>query len=195
MKLYEQFEQELRKIGGEAQLLEKSELLSILDQLHHSKKELNFSIYESSIMKKNQFEKLLRPYFSNNANWFSEKMPSSQNQDEYRQQLLETDVAIISADYLIADSGTVVLLQSNHEGQLLTLLPPKLIVLASNNSLLPNLPAFFKKLSTGEKEKEDSIIFITGPSKTADIEKILVLGVHGPEEVNVLVISDDDEER
>jgi L-lactate utilization protein LutC len=195
MKSYKQFEQELKKIGGEAQLISKSELPAILKQLNNSGNNSKFSIYESSIMKKNQFELLLRPEFLDTANWILENRPTSQNPEDYRQRILETDVAIIAADYLLADSGTVVLLQSNHQSQLLTLLPSTLVVLSSSKSILPDMPAFFNKLSKKEKENEDSIIFITGPSKTADIEKILILGVHGPEEVKVLVISDDPKVR
>jgi L-lactate dehydrogenase complex protein LldG len=105
------------------------------------------------------------------------------------------EVGITGVDYLIAETGTVVLKARPGEPRSLSLLPPMHIVVADRSQLLPDLFDLFKVL--GGKEENgpahlalpSCVSLITGPSKTGDIELRLVTGVHGPGEIHVILIA------
>ena len=69
-------------------------------------------------------------------------------------------------------------------------LPPVCIIVARVDQLAEHLPAAWGPISTAcsTKDARGEIVLITGPSRTADIEKILILGVHGPKRLVVFVV-------
>jgi len=97
------------------------------------------------------------------------------------------DVGISSADYALADTGTLVMLASPAEARLISLLPPMHIAVVPKQRLLSGLDELFTILPH-PAEQTSSMVLITGPSRTADIEQILVRGVHGPGEIHVVVV-------
>ncbi len=99
------------------------------------------------------------------------------------------DVGITECDALIAQTGTVMLSSRRAGGRALSVLPPHHVVLARRDQLVPDLPTAFDLLKTEYGENLPSMIsFITGPSRTGDIERILVLGAHGPKKLTVLCV-------
>jgi L-lactate dehydrogenase complex protein LldG len=108
-----------------------------------------------------------------------------------RQQLREycatVDIGITSADYALADTGTLVMLSSPQEARLISLLPPAHIAVVPQGRILSGLDELFTLLPK-PAEQTSSMVLITGPSRTADIEQILVRGVHGPGEITVVVV-------
>jgi L-lactate dehydrogenase complex protein LldG len=97
------------------------------------------------------------------------------------------DVGITSADYALADTGTLVMLASPAEARLISLLPPAHIAVVPVDRMLTGLDELFTVLPM-PGEQTSSMVLITGPSRTADIEQILVRGVHGPGEIHVVVV-------
>jgi L-lactate utilization protein LutC len=97
------------------------------------------------------------------------------------------DVGITSADYALADTGTLVMLASPAEARLISLLPPVHIAVVPKERLLSGLDELFTILPD-PAARTSSMVLITGPSRTADIEQILVRGVHGPGEIHVVVV-------
>jgi L-lactate dehydrogenase complex protein LldG len=97
------------------------------------------------------------------------------------------DVGITSADYALADTGTLVMLSSPQEARLVSLLPPAHLAVIPASRLLGTLDELFTLLPN-PAEQTSSMVLITGPSRTADIEQILVRGVHGPGEITVVVV-------
>ncbi len=74
-------------------------------------------------------------------------------------------------------------------GRALSVLPPHHVVLARREQLVPDLTAAFALLKAKYAPAYPSLIsFITGPSRTGDIERILVLGAHGPKKLTVLCV-------
>ena len=97
------------------------------------------------------------------------------------------DVGITGADYALADTGTLVMLSSPEEARLVSLLPPIHLAVVPRERLLTGLDELFTLLPD-PASVTSSMVLITGPSRTADIEQILVRGVHGPGETHVVLI-------
>ena len=101
--------------------------------------------------------------------------------------LEECDAGISECDLLVAQTGTVVVTNRSAGGRALSVLPPHHVVLARREQLVPDLPAAFEWLQNKYGADYPSMIsFITGPSRTGDIERILVLGAHGPKQLTIL---------
>lgn len=94
---------------------------------------------------------------------------------------------ISSADYALSDTGSLVMIASPAEARLISLLPPAHIAVVPASKLLTGLDELYSILPK-PAEQTSSMVFITGPSRTADIEQILVRGVHGPGEIHVVIV-------
>lgn len=97
------------------------------------------------------------------------------------------DLGITSADYALADTGTLVMLSSPQEARMISLLPPAHLAIVPAERILSGLDELFTLLPDPAAQTS-SMVLITGPSRTADIEQILVRGVHGPGEIAVIVV-------
>ncbi len=97
---------------------------------------------------------------------------------------------LIVADALLADTGSCVVHCSTAQERLICYLPPACIVVARVDQLAEHLPAAWGPISKAcvSKDARGEIVLISGPSRTSDIEKILILGVHGPKRLVVLVV-------
>ena len=105
------------------------------------------------------------------------------------QALEQCDVGITECDVLVAQTGGVAVTSRSTGGRALTVLPPHHVVLARREQLVADLPAAFARLQATYAPHFPSMIsFITGPSRTGDIERILVLGAHGPKKLTILCL-------
>jgi L-lactate dehydrogenase complex protein LldG len=109
------------------------------------------------------------------------------DRDQLRELCASAEVGITGADYALADTGTLVLLSSPQEARMISLLPPAHIAMVPGERILTGLDELFSLLPD-PAELSSSMVLITGPSRTADIEQILVRGVHGPGEITVVAI-------
>lgn len=98
-------------------------------------------------------------------------------------------LGITGADWGIVQSGTLVNISNQHRGRVVSLLPPKHLAFLPINSLRDNLNQVMAELM--KLSPSAAIEFITGPSRSADIEMDLSIGVHGPKEVFVLLYPAD----
>lgn len=101
--------------------------------------------------------------------------------------LFDFDVGITTAQAAIAESGTLVLESDQERHRLVSLLPPVHIVLVDASDLCGTLAEALELVRRAGAEMSRAITFITGPSRTADIELTLTIGVHGPKELYVIV--------
>jgi L-lactate dehydrogenase complex protein LldG len=99
----------------------------------------------------------------------------------------ESDFGITGADYGLGDTGSLVMLSSTQEPRMISLLPPVHIAIVPERRILGNLDDLLSILPH-PAEQTSSMVLITGPSRTGDIEQILVRGVHGPGELYVVVV-------
>lgn len=104
-----------------------------------------------------------------------------------KQTLSAIDAGIVEADYGIASTGTLVMIADAARPRSLSLLPPVNIVLLRAARILPDLAAVLRTVGP-QTVVAHPMVMITGPSRTADIEKRIVIGVHGPRELYVVVI-------
>ncbi|MGQ9632767.1 MAG: LutC/YkgG family protein [Bryobacteraceae bacterium] len=94
---------------------------------------------------------------------------------------------ITRADYALADTGTLVLFSSPQEARMISLLPPLHLAVIRQDQILTSLDELFSREPL-PGDRSSSMVLITGPSRTADIEQILIRGVHGPGEIHVVVV-------
>ena len=107
------------------------------------------------------------------------------DREQLRDACAIADFGISSADYALANTGTLVMLASPTEQRLISLLPPVHIAVVPVSRLLSSLDELLT-IHALPADVTSSMVLITGPSRTADIEQILVRGVHGPGEVHVV---------
>ena len=101
------------------------------------------------------------------------------------------EVGITLCEALIARNGSIMVSNQNEAGRRLSIFPHHHIVIARTGQLVMDLKDGFKLIRNKYGAEIPSMIStITGPSRTADIEKTLVLGAHGPKELFVFLIDD-----
>ena len=102
------------------------------------------------------------------------------------------DAGLTECDALVAQTGSVLLTSRSAGGRALSVLPPHHVVLARHSQLLAGLPDAFALLKQRYGTDYPSMIsFVTGPSRTGDIERILVLGAHGPKKLTIFCVASD----
>ena len=164
------FKENLEKINGFVHLYETEE------ELFSGLKE-----FLSSVQKENIF--CNEDEISNQLNSFG--IPF-QHSSELSKNI---EVGITGCEFLIAHTGSVMVSSVQKGGRQMFVYPPVHIVIANKNQLVGYLDEAYAGIR--EKYKSDfpsQIVLITGPSRTADIEKTLVLGAHGPRELRVFLV-------
>lgn len=108
------------------------------------------------------------------------------------------DVGVTMADWAVADSGTIVQIAAPGRPRIVSLLPPAHVALLPVERIVPTRAELFvilRRAAAGadavppEMAWPSNIAFITGPSRTADIESDLSIGVHGPGYVHVFLLN------
>jgi L-lactate dehydrogenase complex protein LldG len=110
--------------------------------------------------------------------------------DELQEACAAADIGITSVDYALAATGSFVMLASPNEARLVSLLPPAHIAIFPRSLILANLDELLSILPR-PADQTSSMVLITGPSRTADIEQILVRGVHGPGEIYAVIVEEE----
>lgn len=105
-------------------------------------------------------------------------------------RIAEYQASVVEADALLADTGSCLISCPTAQDRLLCYLPPACVVIARTDQLAEHLPAIWPSVVSraGGQSLTGEFVIVTGPSRTADIEKILILGVHGPKRLVVLLI-------
>lgn len=105
--------------------------------------------------------------------------------------LAESEVSITGCEYLVARTGSIVMSTAQQSGRTTSVYAPIHICIAYNSQLLYDVKDALVFLKEKYPDNFPSFItFATGPSRTADIEKTLVTGVHGPKEVYCFLVED-----
>lgn len=103
-------------------------------------------------------------------------------------ELFDYDIGISTAQAAIAETGTLVLESERERHRLVSLVPPVHIAILEVRNICLTLGEALADVQRSEaRDLSPTITFITGPSRTADIELTLAIGVHGPQELYVIV--------
>lgn len=105
-----------------------------------------------------------------------------------RERAAAATFGVSQMDWALADTGTLVQDATDIALRLVSTLPAVHVALVTTDALVPDLPALLPRLSPA---KSRHLAFITGPSRTADIERVLTIGVHGPKRLITLFIDAD----
>jgi L-lactate dehydrogenase complex protein LldG len=169
LHLPEQFQQELEKIQGHFHLVKnRDELLTLLKRFQDE--------YEWPFIFCR--DKGLREILKDAGLEVSSDM----------QRFPETKATLTGCEWLIAETGGVLVHSGSTSGRKLHFFPEVHMVVASSNQLVRTLEEALVRLE--EKYRDDlpsQITHIAGPSRTADIEKTLVMGAHGPKALHVFL--------
>lgn len=111
--------------------------------------------------------------------------------ESHTEVILEARIGITRCEYLIARLGAVMVSSRLCLGRKITVYPEIHLVLAYTSQLVPDLKQALSNLKKKYRDNFPSMVsLISGPSRTADIEKTLVMGAHGPKELYVFLIDD-----
>ncbi|MFZ5642809.1 MAG: LutC/YkgG family protein [Bacillota bacterium] len=109
-------------------------------------------------------------------------------QDNLRLHAAGADMGISEADLAIAETGTLAHHANGIDGRLVSMLPPVHVALIRTDSLVASLRDAIEQYGRNAGSLPGYLTFISGPSRTADIERVLTIGVHGPEILHVIFI-------
>ncbi len=109
------------------------------------------------------------------------------DESELINELKDCQLAINSCEFLIASSGSI-LISSGQAADIKThIAPEKIIYIAKESQITDTVSQAIEKLLAKYGKLPKFVSVISGPSRTADIEKTLILGMHGPKEVSVII--------
>jgi len=117
---------------------------------------------------------------------FSVRVPGL-NFNITRQLAADSLAGITGMSYALADTGSLVSDQTSINERLASTLPAIHIAIVATSNILEDKTAVFKKI---RPENSSFIAFITGPSRTADIERVLTIGVHGPRRLVIVFVDE-----
>ena len=109
-----------------------------------------------------------------------------------RSRVADAELGIAEADFAIASTGTLAVVSTASRPSALTLIPPASLVIVQIDRVKANLAAVLAEIGPAGVAA-NRLTLITGPSRTADIEKRIVLGVHGPKSLHVIVVWPQDD--
>ena len=193
-ELADRFESELKSLGCNAYrastLPALEEILrSILDPIQARSVVLS----RNPILKQLQIGKMLEGWGKRTSLW-PVSGPEQPERGLYRDECFDADAGITGADFALVETGSLVLTSLTEGSQLASLAPPVHIALYRRSQIRGSLDEILQNLPVSRSPERPSparsAVFITGTSRTADIEQILVRGVHGPRDVHAILVED-----
>lgn len=170
------FAENFQRIGGEFFYCENLALLSIklrawlAERLPAGQK---FYVWEPAL------QALLR----------AAKVPFEAGEADFRAQAA---VGLTSCEALVARTGSIVVAPATASGRRLSIYPDQHLVLARPSQVVPEIGDALRAVQARYGSQLPSMLSLTtGPSRTADIEKTLVLGAHGPRRLSLFLLEDD----
>ena len=106
----------------------------------------------------------------------------------YQPTLADCDAAITGCEYLVARTGSILLSSAGESGRTVSVYAPIHICIAYTHQVVEDISDGLEKVLLQNPTYPSLLTLATGPSRTADIEKTLVVGVHGPKEVFCFLI-------
>jgi len=158
---FEEFSRVLNTVGGDAIDTTKDKLDEVISSLYPDEKVIVSNIEESKL-----------------GNFIA-------NDESDPHNLRDVDLAIVKGEFAVAENGAVWLKNSDNRHRSLYFIAQNIIIVVKKSDILNNMHEAYEKISF---EDIGYGVFVSGPSKTADIEQSLVIGAHGPKSGYVIFI-------
>jgi L-lactate dehydrogenase complex protein LldG len=187
--LLERFRQELTALEGEVSVVKgqaaaRERVLALLEE-HHARRIASWHFKHIPVKKL---------YTAIQQAGYTVDYPhihDAEGREAEIERLASAEVGLTGADAVIAATGSLVVFTGKGKSRLPTALPPVHIAVVRLKQLVPRLEDWLaaqRAESLAVIQQSANVCFITGPSRTADIEKQLVVGVHGPGRLHVVVV-------
>jgi len=171
------FLDELKKLSGVGQRLSRDDIADALKTLVAENSIHKATIWHTPFIEELGVESALRTLDVDIVSPTAEK-----------HEVALCELGITEADYLLPETGTIVLHASAEMPRAVSLLPRIHLAVVRPEMLRPDMLQVF-----AEARHSNYLVFVTGPSRTADIELITTLGVHGPKELFVWILEGDNQ--
>ena len=158
---FDTFSTMLESVGGKALLIERNELDATIKALYPDEKQIASDVDFCSV---------------GNFN--------SNNFDDAH-DLKNIDLAVVKGNFAVAENGAIWMKNENNRHRALYFIAQNIIIVIEENELLNNMHEAYERV---DFENAGYGVFISGPSKTADIEQSLVIGAHGPKSGYVIFV-------
>ena len=158
---FETFSTMIEGVGGKALLIEKDKLDETIKALYPEEKQIASNVDFCSL---GNFD----------ANSFDDA-----------HDLKDIDLAIVKGNFAVAENGAIWMKNQNNRHRALYFIAQNIVIVIDEKEILNNMHEAYEKISFEDKGYG---VFISGPSKTADIEQSLVIGAHGPKSGYVIFI-------
>ncbi len=154
---------------------------------------LSFIMQEATTMQARRIIRWQHPFLEKMG--IDEKLPdvektvwADHNNENLIIKTASADIGLVVADYAIAHTGTVVVTSGATKGRSVSLLPTALMVIIRMKDIKTRMGEVLAEIRGWNQPMPAGIHFITGPSRSADIENDLTIGVHGPGIVYALIL-------
>lgn len=191
------FEAEFGKVAGSAHRASTAaELDEILRTIIDGSQTVEVVLTRNPLMGQLGLTEKLRAWGKFGLPWAAESAgtPDASNEKEFRARCFSAGVGISGVDFALAETGSLVLSSQTEGCQLASLAPPVHVALYLRSQVLSSLDDILERMPLrshrGATAPGRSTVFITGPSRTADIEQILIRGVHGPRAVHAILVEE-----
>lgn len=158
---FETFSTMLESVGGKALIVEKKDLDKTIKEICPDEKIIASNIDFCSL-----------------GNFDSNSQDDAHN-------LKDIDLAIVKGNFAVAENGAIWMKDETNRHRALYFIAQNIVIVIEENDIVNNMHEAYEKLNF---EKSGFGVFISGPSKTADIEQSLVIGAHGPKSGYVIFI-------
>jgi L-lactate dehydrogenase complex protein LldG len=180
--LVDMFMNEITKVNGKAFILKsEDDIKDCVIRLAEEYSAKSVAIWESDFLRQIHLDEIL------GKKGLTLFLPNGKD------RMAKVDIGITEVDYAIADTGTIVLLANEKQQRSVSLIPPVHIAIVKSDNIVENIKDLFVLLTNtivrlgSLRNLTNCITFITGPSRTGDIELNITLGVHGPKELLILI--------
>ena len=175
--LYERFEKNLQAVNGNSWLADKAEAAGIIAQAYKEEGVDSVCIAESPLLQEIGLAKALAD------------AGMKVYTDHLRLHAETAKGGVLEAQCVIADLGNIIQLSDDIDNRIVAIMPEYCIGVVRLSEIVDDYDAMFDKLCSLETLPA-FVGFITGPSRTADIECVSTVGVHGPLKLSIVVIKD-----
>ena len=154
----------------------------------------NHALIERLNLKKALSTQNIPVFVSELKNEKEDSASSSDERQRLRQQVIDSYIGVTSADFCMADTATLVMRTRPGQARAVSLVPLIHVAVIRDDQIIADLKELYALLKWDPEHQKEALTncmtFISGPSKTADIEANMVHGAHGPREVYVYVITE-----